>query len=321
MEKVSMVFGFLGGAVVGYILMGLSAAVGYWIGGLIFRFRFESFTIFLVKIKKQGKKILVSLCDPNPVIRCKMTDPKPTKIRSVISMALSLAVALFATETVCIGLMGTKVIPKNPFTVGMALVMFVYSLVLITFMAIAEGKKTGDGDAGVMRMEYERCYGQLLQGEKPGNLTIKEVEYSGKVLDKHAYRQYLLIRYYHDLDLGDYTALSKIVERIEDVSPEKWSKSEMDLLSEMVFYYLIVSPREGRAKYFGDMFLAKIEGAESVNVKRTYAYYLLFEEKNKGGALQIAMEALKMVDQYPLTGCQTMERKLLEALVEKISNS
>ena len=77
----------------------------------------------------------------------------------------------------------------------------------------------------------------------------------------------------------------------------------------------------GRAKYYGKIFQEKMKGSEVVNVKRAYAYWLFFVEKDRGAALQIAMEAMKMVDSYNLIGCREMERKFIQALLNNIESS
>ena len=56
-------------------------------------------------------------------------------------------------------------------------------------------------------------------------------------------------------------------------------------------------------------------------MKRAFAYWLFFVQGDKGAALQIAVQALKLVKSYHLEGCRAMEERLLEALIKKIEQT
>lgn len=310
-----------GGVLAGYVIVGLAAAIGKLIGGAILRFRFDEFIFFMVRVGRKNKGISVGLCDPQPYISCNMIDLKDTKMRNLIYGAFSMAVALFFTESVCIQLYGTKIMPYNPFTVPMSVVMVVYTLFLILALGVTQKKKTGNDAAGIMRREYERCYSAVKAGEEPGKVEIKQVEYTGKLTDLPVYKKYLLMSYYHFLDAGDYDNVRKVMDEFEDYVPDKWSQSELGMLSEFVFYHVIIAPNEGKAKFYGNSFTPRLDGTEEVNAKRAFAYWLFFIKEDKGAALQIAIEALKMVKDYRLVGCRAMERRLIEALVKRIENT
>ena len=64
-----------------------------------------------------------------------------------------------------------------------------------------------------------------------------------------------------------------------------------------------------------------MEGNEEANTKRVFAYWLYFVKKDKGAALQIAMEAMKAVESYALTGCRDMEMRFIQALVKRIEQT
>lgn len=310
-----------GGVLAGYVIVGLAAAIGKLIGGAILRFRFDEFIFFMVRVGRKNKGVSVGLCDPQPYISCNMIDTNDTKMRNLIYGAFSMAVALFFTESVCIQLYGTKIMPSNAFTVPMSVVMVVYTLILILMLGVTQKKKTGNDAAGVMRREYERCYSAVKGGEEPGKLEIKQVEYTGKLTDLPVYKKYLLMNYYHFLDAGDYANVGKVMDEFENYVPDKWSQSELGMLSEFVFYHVIIAPNEGKAKFYGNSFTPRLDGTEEVNAKRSFAYWLFFIKGDKGAALQIAIEALKMVKDYRLAGCRAMERRLIEALVKRIENT
>ena len=64
-----------------------------------------------------------------------------------------------------------------------------------------------------------------------------------------------------------------------------------------------------------------LEGNEEINEKRVFAYWLFFEQEDKGAALQYTMQTLRQVPGYHLTGCQKLEEKLLSALIKRIERT
>lgn len=321
MSVVAQFFWGAGGVLAGYVIIGLAAAVGKLIGGAVLRFHFDQFIFFMLRVSKKGRKISVGLCDPQPYISCSMTDSKDTKIRNLIYGSFSMAVALFFTETVCIQIWGTKIMPATAFTIPMAVVMCIYTGILVLYLGFSQKKKTESGAAGIMRREYERCYAAIKEGKSPGEVEMQRVAYSGKLTDLPVYKKYLLMLYYHFLDLGDYQNLGKVMDELEDHVPDKWSHGDMGILCEFVFYNVIVSPNDGKAKFYGKQFLDKLEGNEEANVKRVFAYWLFFKDNDKGAALQIAMEAIKATMTYRLNGCRRMEQRLIEALMKRIEST
>ncbi len=315
---VEKIFLGAGGILAGYIIIGLAAALGKGIGGLILRFHFDRFIFFMVEIRKVGKKISFGLCDPQPYISCNMVDSKDTKMRNLVYQAFSMAVALFFTETVCIQLFGTKMMPKNVFTIPMVVVMIGYTLVLMIFLFVNQLLRSGNSAAGLLRREYEKCYTAIKEGKSPGELEILGAKYTGKLTDLPVYKKYLLMCYYHYLDRGEYDKVKIIMDELENYVPDKWSQAELGILAEFVFCNVIISPNEAKAKFYGNQFTSRLEGNEDINSKRVFAYWLLFIKKDKGAALQIAMEAMRGVDTYHLTGCRAMERRFIEALIKRI---
>lgn len=321
MSAVAQFFLGAGGALAGYVIIGLAAAVGKLVGGAILRFHFDQFIFFMVMISKKGKGISIGLCDPQPYISCSMTDSKDTKMRNLIYGSFSMAVALFFTETVCIQMWGTKIMPSTAFTIPMAVVMCVYTGILIVYLGFNQKQKAGNGAAGIMRREYEKCYAAVKEGKSPAEVEMQKVEYTGKLTDLPIYKKYLLMLYYHFLDQGDYGNLGKVMDELEDHVPDKWSRGDMGILCEFVFYNVIVSPNDGKAQFYGKQFLEKMEGNEEANVKRVFAYWLFFKDNDKGAALQIAMEAIKATTTYRLAGCRRMEQRLIEALMKRIEST
>lgn len=321
MDGAAQFFMGAGGVLAGYIIIGIAAAIGRIVGGSLLHFRFDHFIFFMIKISKKNRGFSIGLCDPQPYISCSMTDPKDTRMRNLIYGAFSMAVALFFTETACFQIWGTKIMPKNVFTVPMAIVMVAYTTVLMVLLAFNQKQKAGSGAAGIMRREYERCYAAIREGRSPAELEIQTVSYTGKLTDLPVYKKYLLMLYYHFLDRGDYDSLRKVMDEMEDHVPDKWSRGEISSLCEFVFYNVIIQPNEGKAHFYGKAFLAKMEGNEEANTKRVFAYWLYFVEKDKGAALQIAMEAMKAVEGYSLTGCRDMEMRFIEALIKRIEQT
>ncbi len=307
-----------GGIFAGYTIVGLAAALGKWIGGLILRFRFDQFVFYMWRLRKANKKISFGMCEPQPYISCNMVDTKDTKMRNLVYHAFSMAMALFCTETVCIQMLGTKLMPKNVFTISMTVVMVLYTAVLIVMLLVNQKQRTGNSAAGVIRREYERCYNAIKEGTKPSELDIQAAEYSGKLTDLSMYKKYLLMCYYHCMDQGDYEKVKLVIDEIENYVPDKWSQADFPILAELVFYNLMVAPNEGKIQFYGKQFCARLDGNAEVNVKRAFAYWLFFVEKDKGAALQIAMEAMRAVDTYHLTGCRAMEKRLIKALIKRI---
>ena len=321
MDGATQFFMGAGGVLAGFIIIGLAAAIGRIVGGSLLHFRFDHFIFFMIKISKKNRGFSIGLCDPQPYISCSMTDPKDTRMRNLIYGAFSMAVALFFTETACFQIWGTKLMPQNTFTVPMAVVMVAYTFVLMVLLAFNQKQKAGSGAAGIMRREYERCYAAIREGRSPAELEIQTVAYTGKLTDLPVYKKYLLMLYYHFLDQGDYDSLRKVMDEMEDHVPDKWSRGEISSLCEFVFYNVIIQPNEGKAHFYGKTFLAKMEGNEEANTKRVFAYWLYFIEKDKGAALQIAMEAMKAVERYSLTGCRDMEMRFIEALIKRIEQT
>ena len=321
MDGAAQFFMCAGGALAGYIIIGIAAAIGKIVGGLLLHFKFDHFIFFMIKIRKKNKGYSIGLCDPQPYISCRMTDPKDTRMRNLIYGAFSMAVALFFTETACFQIWGTKLMPKNVFTVPRAMVMVGYTLVLMVLLAFNQKQKAGSGAAGIMRREYERCYAAIREGRAPAELEVQIVAYTGKLIDLSVYKKYLLMLYYHFLDQGDYDSLRRVMDEMENHVPDKWSRGEISSLCEFVFYNVIIQPNEGKAHFYGKSFQAKIEGNEEANIKRVFAYWLYFVKKDKGAALQIAMEAMKAVGTYSLTGCRDMEMRFIEALIKRIEQT
>lgn len=315
---VGNIFLGLGGLAAGYVIIGLAATLGKWIGGLLLRFRFDRIIFFMVELRKTGKKISFGLCDPQPYISCSMVDTKDTKMRNLVYHAFSMALALFFAETACIQMLGTKLLPKNAFTVPMVIIMVAYTLVLIVLFFANQLLKNKNTAAGVMRREYEKCYAAIKEGTAPGELEILGAKFTGKMTDLPVYRKYLLMCYYHYLDQGAYDKVKIIMDEFENYVPEKWAQSDLNILAEFVFYNVIISPNDGKAKFYGTQFVNRLEGNEDINSKRVFAYWLLFVEKDKGAALQIAMEAMRGVDSYHLIGCRGMEKRFIEALLKRI---
>ena len=325
MSMVAKFFMAAGGAAAGYVIVGLAAALGKLIVGAVLRFRFDEFVFFMIRVGRragQNKKGLsVGLCDPQPYISCNMLDTRYTKMRNLIYGTFSMAAALFFTETVWFQLYGTKIMPVNALTQAMAVVMAAYTLVLFIQLCINQKKKAGSGPAGIMRREYERCIAAVKAGWAPGGMQIQWASGTGNLSDNVVVKKYLLMCYYHFLDRGEYEGVKKIMDEFEKYVPEKWPHSELNILCEFVFYHVIIVPNEGKAKYYGKPFLEKLDGREDVNAKRVFAYWLFFLEGDKGAALQIAAEALKMVKSYRLEGCRAMEERLIEALIKKIEQT
>lgn len=321
MSMVAQFFMMVGGAVAGYVIVGLAAALGKLLVGAVLRFRFDEFIFFMVRAGKKEKGISVGLCDPQPYISCNMLDMKYTKVRNLIYAAFSMAAALFFTETACIQLYGTKILPQNPFTEAMAAVMGVYTLVLFFKFCLNQKKKVGNDAAAVVRQEYEKCIAAIKAGQAPGQIEVQWVTGTDRFTDLAVCRKYFLMCYYHFLDLGDYDGVKKVMDELERFVPDKWSYAELGMLCEFVFYHVIIAPNEGKAKYYAAPFLGKLDGREEVNAKRAFAYWLFFMKGDKGAALQIAIEAMKMVKTYPLAGCRDMEERLIGALIKKIENT
>lgn len=318
---VAQFFMMVGGAVAGYVIVGLAAALGKLLVGAVLRFRFDEFIFFMVRAGKKEKGISVGLCDPQPYISCNMLDMKYTKVRNLIYAAFSMAAALFFTETVCIQLYGTKILPQNPFTEAMAVVMGVYTLALFLKFCLNQKKKAGNDAAAVVRREYEKCLAAIKAGQAPGQVEVQWVTGTDRFTDLAVCRKYFMMCYYHFLDLGDYEGVKKVMDELERYVPDKWSHAELGMLCEFVFYHVIIAPNEGKAKYYATPFLGKLDGREEANAKRAFAYWLFFMEGDKGAALQIAIEAMKMVKTYSLVGCREMEERLTGALIKKIENT
>ncbi len=314
----------LAGIILGYVLVGLFSALGHLIGGLLLGFKFDKFCIFLIEWTKQDGKIKFGLCDPQPFIFCNMTNVKEeSRMRSLIYDAMAMALALFCTETLGIRIFGKKLIPMNEFTIPLIIVMIIYTLVIVVLLPINQKKRTGNSQSGMMIRAYEKAYSEMRNGTTPGNVEIEKIESEeedGKGPDIGIYKKYLLMQYYHYLDLGDYDSIKKLTVKIEDALPDKIGHGDMGLLSEMVFFYSIIVPNERRAKYYYGQFEPRIDGSEETNAKRAFAYYLLFVKHDKGAALQITMEAIKSVSTYPMTGCRKMEKRMLDALLNRIES-
>lgn len=321
MSSLAQFFIGAGGALAGYVIVGLAAAIGKLIGGAVLRFRFDHFIFFMIMVSRKNKGLSIGLCNPQPYISCNMTDSEDTKMRNLIYSAFSMAVALFFTETLCIQVWGTGILPANGFTIPMAVVMIAYTVFLIAMVGFNQKKKAGNGAASIMRREYERCYAAIKEGKAPAELEIQQVEYTGKMTDLSVYKKYLLMLYYHFLDSGDYTGVGKVMDELENYVPDKWSHADMAILCEFVFYNVIIAPNEGKAQFYGRQFIGRLEGNEEANAKRVFAYWILFVDKDKGAALQIAMEAMKAVENYRLTGCRDMERRFIEALIKRAENT
>lgn len=321
MSMVAQFFMVVGGAIAGYIIVGLAAALGKLLVGAILRFRFDEFIFFMIRIGKEKKGISAGLCDPQPYISCNMLDTKYTRVRNLIYTAFSMATALFFTETACIQLYGTKYLPRNPLTESMTVIMVVYTLVLFFKLCMNQKKKAGNDEAAIVRREYEKCYAAVKAGQAPREIEVQWATGTDRLTDVAVCRKYFMMCYYHFLDLGDYGAVKKVMDELERYVPDKWSYAEMEMLCEFVFYNVIIVPNEGKAKYYSKPFLEKLDGREEVNAKRVFAYWLFFMEGDKGAALQIAIEAMKMVKTYPLVGCRKMEERLIEALIKKIENT
>lgn len=319
MRTIASIFFALGGLLAGYVLMGLAAAVGKWLCGLILRFRFEKMTLYMFEFSKKNKKITFGLCDPQPYISCKMFDPKETKIRNMISEALSMAAGIFVCETICIALWGSKVMPNNILTLCMAIMTLVYTVFLMGKFVYTQIKKSGKGGASLLYQAYEKSFAKIKEGTSPSKVIVDEVEHTGKITDASTYRKYLLMKYYHNLDKGDYSAVGKIVDEWEDYVPDKWPHGDVPVLAELLFYYIIISPNEARARFFAKEFLEKMDN--TLPCKRVFAYWLFFMENDRGAALQIAMEGMKMVSTYAVYGCQEMEERFITALIRRIETS
>lgn len=197
MSIVAQFFMIMGGVLTGYVGIGLAAAIGNLIGGGIFRFQFDEFIFFMVRLSKSGKHFSFGLCDPRPYIKCQMIDMKPTKVRGVIYGAFSMAVALFVTETVSLQLFAAKRMPFNAFTLPMAIVMIGYTCFIIVHLVFTQKKNVGDNPGGALREEYQRVYGEIKKGTEPGEIGIKDLEYTGHLTDLGVYKKYLMLKYYH----------------------------------------------------------------------------------------------------------------------------
>ena len=55
MSIVAQFFMIMGGVLTGYVGIGLAAAIGKLVGGGIFRFQFDEFIFFMVRLSKSGK--------------------------------------------------------------------------------------------------------------------------------------------------------------------------------------------------------------------------------------------------------------------------
>lgn len=197
MSIVAQFFMIMGGVLTGYVGIGLAAAIGKLVGGGIFRFQFDEFIFFMVRLSKSGKHFSFGLCDPRPYIKCQMIDMKPTKVRGVIYDAFSMAVALFVTETVSLQLFAAKRMPFNAFTLPMAIVMIGYTCFIIVHLVFTQKKNVGDNPGGALREEYQRVYGEIKKGTEPGEIEIKDLEYTGHLTDLGVYKKYLMLKYYH----------------------------------------------------------------------------------------------------------------------------
>ena len=136
------------------------------------------------------------------------------------------------------------------------------------------------------------------------------------------YIQYLMLKYYHFLDKGDYAQVSKVIDDLENYVPDKWSKSDLPMLAELVFYHVIIRKMRQKRSFTENHSAGKMpEGNEAVNEKRVFAYWLFFVQKDRGAALQYTMKTLKQISSYHLTGCQNLEKKLLSALIKRIERT
>ena len=58
--------------------------------------------------------------------------------------------------------------------------------------------------------------------------------------------------------------MSKVIDDLENYVPDKWSKSDLPMLAELVFYHVIIQKNEARAQFYGKPFCSMLEGNEEV---------------------------------------------------------
>lgn len=98
-------------------------------------------------------------------------------------------------------------------------------------------------------------------------------------------------------------------------------KSDLPMLAELVFYHVIIRKNQAKAQFYGKSFCSMLEGNEAVNEKRVFAYWLFFEQKDRGAALQYTMKTLKQISSVSFNGMSELEKKLLSALTSEIERT
>ena len=65
--------------------------------------------------------------------------------------------------------------------------------------------------------------------------------------------------------VGCLSLIHILIDDLENYVPDKWSKSDLPMLAELVFYHVIIRKNQAKAQFYGKSFCSMLEGNEAVS--------------------------------------------------------
>lgn len=117
-----------------------------------------------------------------------------------------------------------------------------------------------------------------------------------------------MLKYYHFLDKGDYAQVSKVIDDLENYVPDKWSKSDLRCLRNSYFIMLLFEKMKQKRSFMANHFAVCWREMRQSMKNEYLQYWLFFEQKDRGAALQYTMKTLKQISSYHLTDVRNWKR-------------
>lgn len=306
------------GFVFAYFLFLLISSLGSLIFGWMLGYKFLEFSFFGFKIAKQSGHLVFGFThfDTNTEVSMKLPHHSYGKM-AAWEILQAVLVAVFTA--LC-----WMFIPKyfqaseEVLLEGKAVCIFLSFFLAwqVLFLIMKLNQMLGKSEKSVFWREKTEALNALNEGRRPRDLNLNYRK-TGKIsVGDVSYMQYELLKYYKELDAGNYEGLKPYVREFEEFLPNTWSSFNAPYFYELLFYYSFIEQNISLAERYALIAGDIIKQDRDINGKRIYAYYLYYTGKDKELAVKVAKEGMATYMDFDTRGLAYMERDLIQNLLD-----
>lgn len=305
------------GAMIGYFVFTVVAAISNMLFGLLLGYRILSISFCGLMLRQENGKYKFTFSNVSITPLVQLEAKIASKWKKIFLEIGTIILGI--PSAIGIYLLGAyqeeafrPLWEKTALCLGFFLVV---NLIVVVNLFI---KMFGNSPSSVFYRERERVLSMIHNGVHPKDIQFNYDEQWQELFKNMSHRDYDLLRYYNALELNDVERIQQLIPKMSGCIGDLWSESQIPLFYELIYYYSAVAKDLSKAESYAGHIMHILEKDKDVNGRRVYAAYLYYTAKPKKLALSAAKEGLQVVDKYPYKGIAYMERDILNDLVQKI---